>query len=110
MILHYDRWIKSNSNQNKFEDKCPTCKGPLKQEYVHKTLQLVDCDPDQLKIASEAWIEMGGDPNALPCMLHKRFGIRCDKDGNIIELDYKTRALNGNLSSKLGELHQLKRL
>ena len=67
-------------------------------------------NPDQCEIAFEAWKDMGGNPNSFPNPPEQccgKFGIKCDYDGNIVELNWSYRGLNETLSDKLGKLHHL---
>ena len=115
MILCFiPRWIKSksNDNENRIEDRCPSCRVSLKREFVDQALETIS-DPIQCKIAFEAWNELGGDPDDFPnppeqCC--EKLDIQCDADGNILELNWPDQGLDGILSPKLGNLTRLEKL
>ena len=105
--LNGNSWIKSKLNMNSITFECPYCSGALKEEFVKKP----KFDPEQLKIALEAWIEMGGTENAFLKQVEEYSGIKCDCHGLIVSLEWwGGRGLFGNLSLKLGKLSSLKYL
>ena len=104
----YDRWIKSKLTfHSTIIFDCPFCFAPLSSKFTNIALGLPICNSIQSKIASEAWIEMGGNPNAFKYPHIEYSGIKCDDQGNIVALEWFGKRLNGKLSLKLGNLPQL---
>ena len=87
--LHYNRWVKSQRSQGK-EAKCPTCRSALEEEFIDEALGRVS-NAIQCTTAFEAWKEMGGSEDDFPHPPTKccgKLGIKCDDDGNIVELNW----------------------
>ena len=53
---------------------------------------------------------MGGSSDDFSDQFKEHPGIICDEQGNILELRWWNKELNGNLSSKLGKLPRLQYL
>ena len=105
--LTYDRWIKSKSNENPVAKlDCPFCFGQLNKELIYA----LDIFSIQIHIVSQAWIEMGGTEDAFALNFESNLGIKCDDQGNIIELNWCRKRLEGTLSSSLGNLPRLETL
>ena len=56
------------------------------------------------KTAFGAWIEMGGNPEVFPEQCCGNLGIKCDYQGNIVELEWSKNELRKTLSSKFKRL------
>ena len=111
--LTFDRWIDEKVGSNPTPKlHCPYCKCPLNIESIDRDIAKL-CDPHQLSIALDAWMEMGGNRYKLFSIKLKCKGdceIQTDLDGNILEINWDGKGLNGNLSSKLGKLPRLEKL
>ena len=65
---------------------------------------------DQCMIAFKAWKEMGGSEVDFPTSRKEcceKLGIKCDNEGNILELKWYSEGLYGNVTLKLGKVPQL---